>query len=156
MSSIFYTSKDVSRRKNYQYVITRLRNSNRCLIIFIKKIQKQPKNMFLKVSQTSQENTCVGEFFKQSCRPSVCKLFRKRLQNKCFPMKFGKLLRTPILKNICKRLLLEVVYKKAVLKNFAIFIRRKQLVIKCSVKKMFLVVDRAVKVTCFYIEQHLL
>ena len=27
---------------------------------------------------------------------------------------------------------------------------------KCSVKKIFLVVDRAVKVTCFYIDQHLL
>ena len=50
--------------------------------------------MFLKVLQTSQENTCVGDFFKQSCRPSVCKLFRKRHQNKCFPMKFGKLKNT--------------------------------------------------------------
>ena len=27
---------------------------------------------------------------------------------------------------------------------------------KCSVKKVFLVVDGAVKVTCFYIDQHLL
>ena len=27
---------------------------------------------------------------------------------------------------------------------------------KCSVKKMFLVVNRTVKVTCFYIDQHLL
>ena len=27
---------------------------------------------------------------------------------------------------------------------------------KCSVKTMFLVVDRAVKVTCFYIDQRLL
>ena len=81
--------------------------------------------MFLKVSQTSQENIYVRDFFKQSRRPSVCKLFRKRLQNRFFPMKFGKLLRTPILKNICKQLLLEVVYKNAVLKNFAIFVRRK-------------------------------
>ena len=37
-------------------------------------------------------------------------------------VKFVKLLRTIILKNISKRLLLEVVYKKAVLKNFVIFI----------------------------------
>ena len=132
-------------------------NSNRCLITFLKKIQKQPpklqkqspkdfclKNVFLKVSQTSQENTCVGDFFKQSCTPSVCNLFRKRLQNKYVPMKFAKLLRTPILKNIYKGLLLEVVYKNIVLKNL------------CSVKKVVLVVDRAVKMTCFYIEQHLL
>ena len=27
---------------------------------------------------------------------------------------------------------------------------------KCSAKKIFLVVNRAVKVTCFYIDQHLL
>ena len=27
---------------------------------------------------------------------------------------------------------------------------------KCYVKKIFLVVDRAVKVSCFYIDQHLL
>ena len=47
-------------------------------------------------------------------------LLKKRLQHKGFPVKFAKLLRTPILKNISKRLLLEV-YKKAVLKNFAIF-----------------------------------
>ena len=71
-------------------------------------------------------------------------------------MKFAKLLRTPILKNICKRLLLEVFYKKAVLKNFAMFIGRKQLVIKCSVIKVFLVDDRAVKVMRFFIDQNLL
>ena len=41
-----------------------------------------------------------------------------RLQHK----KFEKLLRTPVSKNICKRLLLEVFYKKAVLQNFATFI----------------------------------
>ena len=50
----------------------------------------------------------------------------------------------------------EVFYEKAVLKNFAIFIGRKQVMIKCSVKKVFLVVDRAVKVTCFYIDHDLL
>ena len=41
------------------------------------------------------------------------KIFRKgltkRLQHRCFPVKFAKLLGTPILKNICKRLLLFVV-----------------------------------------------
>ena len=36
-------------------------------------------------------------------------------------------------------------------------IRRKKVASdKCSVKKVFLVVDRAVKVMCFYIDQHLL
>ena len=31
---------------------------------------------------------------------------KKRLQRRCFPVKFARFLRTPILKNICKRLLL--------------------------------------------------
>ena len=55
--------------------------------------------------------------------------FKKRLQHKCFPMKFAKLIRIPILRNICKRLLLEVFMKKAVPKNFAIFTGRKKPVI---------------------------
>ena len=125
----------MSRRKNYQYVIKRLRNSKHCLITIFKKIEKQP----LEVQKQSPEVFCkkmyferfrklhrkapvLKIFFKQSCRSSVCKLFRKRMQNKCFPVKFVKLLRTPTLKNISKQLLLEVVYKKAVLKNFAVFI----------------------------------
>ena len=32
---------------------------------------------------------------------------RKRLQHSCFPVKFAKFLGTPILKNICERLLLD-------------------------------------------------
>ena len=34
---------------------------------------------------------------------------KKRLQLRCFPVKFAKFLRTPILKNICERLLLKSV-----------------------------------------------
>ena len=52
-----------------------------------------------------------------------------------------------VVKDIRKRLLLEFFYKTAVLKNFSD---------KFSVKNIFLVVDRVVKVTCFYIDQHLL
>ena len=54
---------------------------------------------------------------------------------------------SPMVKDIRKRLLLEFFYKTAVLKNFSD---------KFSVKNIFLVVDRVVKVTCFYIDQHLL
>ena len=103
------------------------------------------KNVFLKISQVSQENNCVSVFLIKW--PSACKFFKKKLQHKCSPVRFEKLLRTPILNKICKRLLVEVFYRKAVLKNFAIFIGRK-LVIKCSVKMVFLVVDRAVQVSC--------
>ena len=83
------------------------------------------------------------------------KIFKKRLQHKCFPVKFTKLLRTPILKNICKRLVLEVFYKKYALKNCDVY-RRKVASNKCSVKKVFFEVDRAVKMTCFYIDQYIL
>ena len=38
----------------------------------------------------------------------ACNFIKKRLQHRCFPVKFAKLLRTLILKNICKRFLLEV------------------------------------------------
>ena len=81
-----------------------------------------------------------------------------RLQHKCFPMKFEKMLIILILKNICKQLLLEVFCKKVVLKKlfFAIFAGAKAASDKCSVKKVFLVVDRVVKMTCVYIDQHLL
>ena len=35
----------------------------------------------------------------------ACNFIEKKLQHRCFPMKFAKFLRTTILKNICERLL---------------------------------------------------
>ena len=63
-------------------------------------------------------------------------------------MKFAKHLKTPILKNISKRLLVEVFYKKA----FYNIHRTKVASDKCSVKKVLLGVDRDVKLTCAYID----
>ena len=85
----------------------------------------------------------------------------KRDQQKCFPVKFAKLFRTTILKNIWKRLLLVVFYEKLFLKTFTgqnihSIHRTKVTSDKCSVKKVFLMVYRAVKVTCFYTDQYLL
>ena len=37
----------------------------------------------------------------------ACKFIKKRLQHKCFPVKFAKFLRAPILKNNCERLFLK-------------------------------------------------
>ena len=34
----------------------------------------------------------------------ACDFIKKRLRHRCFPVKFAKFLRTPILKNICERL----------------------------------------------------
>ena len=50
----------------------------------------------------SQENTCVGVDFLKKLKP----LLEKRLQHRCFPVKFAKFLRATIFKNICERLLL--------------------------------------------------
>ena len=53
------------------------------------------ENVFWKISLVLQENTCWSLVLL------ACKFFKKRLQHKCFPVKFEKLLRTAILKNIC-------------------------------------------------------
>ena len=91
-----------------------------------------PKKESLKISQIRQVNNCVGVSFdrsshwRSSVEKGILKTFanftgkhlcwnvlihsvknfvKKRLQHRCFPVKFAKLLRTPILKNICERLL---------------------------------------------------
>ena len=52
--------------------------------------------VFLKISQISQENS----------RPKARNFIKKRIQHRCFPVEFTKFLRTPILKNVIERLLL--------------------------------------------------
>ena len=51
------------------------------------------KKLFLKISQYSQENTCVLKLI----------FIKKRLQQRCFLVNITKFLRTPFLKNTCKR-----------------------------------------------------
>ena len=111
--------------------------------------------MFLKILKTSQENPCVEAFFNKVAGLDPASFLKRQLQHKCFPVKFAKLLRTPTLKNIYKRLLLEVC-KKAILKNFCNIHWAKLASDTCSMKKAFLVVNRAVKDTCFYIGKRLL
>ena len=57
------------------------------------------KNVVLKISQNSLENTCVAISFliKVQARPAT--LLKKRLQNRCFPVNFVKYLRTLLLQN---------------------------------------------------------
>ena len=54
------------------------------------------KKIFLKIYKISRENACVGVCFLN--------FIKKRLQHRCFLVKFAKFLRTPNLKNIYKRL----------------------------------------------------
>ena len=55
------------------------------------------KEVFLKISHISQENTCVGVSFQQSCRPEGLLL---KLQHWCFHVKFAKYLMEFIFKEI--------------------------------------------------------
>ena len=70
------------------------------------------KKVFLKIYQISQKNTCVGvwnykeSLFNEVAANQACNFTKIRLQHRCFPVKFVKFLRTPILKNICQQMLL--------------------------------------------------
>ena len=64
------------------------------------------KRACLNISQISQENTWSECFLIKLQTFKLCNFIKKRLQHKCFPVKFAKSIRTLILKNICKRLLL--------------------------------------------------
>ena len=63
--------------------------------------------VFLKISQNSQENTCVRISLLmnlQAWSQSPPTLFKKRLWHRCFPVNFGKFLRTCFLQNTFGRL----------------------------------------------------
>ena len=62
------------------------------------------EKVFFKFFQISQENTSVV----MSLIKFVKNFIKKRLQHRCFPVKFAKLLRTHISKNIYERLLLSI------------------------------------------------
>ena len=51
---------------------------------------------------------CKSLFLNKVTGLSSATLLKKRLWHKCFPENFAKLIRTPILKKICDRLLMEV------------------------------------------------
>ena len=67
------------------------------------------KKLFLKISQYSQENTFVGVSINKvpGLRPVT---LSKRDSNRYFPVNIEKFLITPILKNICERLLLQLIH----------------------------------------------
>ena len=50
--------------------------------------------VFLKFSQISQEKSSVGVSFQENyLSEKVCNFIKKRLQHRCFPVKFSKFLR---------------------------------------------------------------
>ena len=67
------------------------------------------KKVFLEISQNSQENTCAIVSFLIKLQVSGLRsvtLLKKRLWQKCFPVNFAKFLRTPILTEHFRWLLL--------------------------------------------------
>ena len=87
--------------------------------------------MFLKISQISQESTCVGVSFDKVTDLQACNLIKQRLyhslfdkvsglqasnlikqrfQDRCFSIKFAKLLRVPFFTEQVWWLLLSIVY----------------------------------------------
>ena len=68
------------------------------------KLQKQLPNLFYKKGVLKNFAKFTG---KHLCQSLQLKL-KKRLWRRCFPVNFAKFLRAPILKNICKWLLLKL------------------------------------------------
>ena len=54
------------------------------------------------------ENTCVGVFFNKAAGPQNSNFIKKRLQQRFFPAKFAKFLRTTCFTDYLQRLLLPV------------------------------------------------
>ena len=50
------------------------------------------KQVFLKISQYSQENTCVGVSFEYNCRPPALQLYEKVTLAQVLPVKIAKFL----------------------------------------------------------------
>ena len=66
------------------------------------------KNIFLKISQIFQGNTCVAISFLHTCNNRPAILQKKRIRHSCFLLNFAKCLRTPSLQNTSGRLLLSI------------------------------------------------
>ena len=65
------------------------------------------KKSFVKISQYSQESNLLKLPFKKVAGRNACNFIKKRPRHRSFPVNIGEFLRTPILKNICARLLLK-------------------------------------------------
>ena len=64
------------------------------------------KKFFLKISLYIKKKTPeLGSLFNKVVGLEACNFIEKRLQLRCFPLNIAKFLKTPIMKNICERLL---------------------------------------------------
>ena len=84
--------------------------------------------------QNPQITAAVHYFQKQ---PPACYFFTKKLQHRCFPAKFAKCLRIPILKNICERLLLYLHYNSSSFSLLSLSLPSEAAVRRWSTKYVF-------------------
>ena len=83
--------------------------------------QKQPPEVFSKKSssekchnihrKTPVLKSLLGQGWNKVAARKACNFIKKRLQHRCFPVNIAKFLITPVLKNICVRLLLKIIKK---------------------------------------------
>ena len=69
---------------------------------------RSSKQMFLKISQVSQETPVLESLFNKVAGLNACNFVKNRLQHRCFAMKFVKFLITPFLTEHLRWLLLLV------------------------------------------------
>ena len=85
-------------------------------------IQKSPQEAFYRKScswkfrNIHTKTSVLESLFNKVAYLRACSFTKKRLQGRCFPANIVKFLRTSILKNICERLLLEIM-EKFIFKN---------------------------------------
>ena len=63
---------------------------------------------FAKPTLKDLQNQPSSVFYENLHALKIYKFIKKRLQHRCFPVNIAKFLRTPILKNICEQLLLDL------------------------------------------------
>ena len=85
------------------------------------------KNVFLKISQNSQENTCARFSFLIKLQTSACNFIKKRLWHRCFPVKFSEFLRILFLQNTSRRVFLTYSGKAENLWTFDVLYRNHSL-----------------------------
>ena len=61
-----------------------------------------------KLSKFHRETSVLESLFNKVAGFQAFNFIKKTLQHRCFPVKFAKFLRTRLLKNTCKRLLLNL------------------------------------------------
>ena len=133
LRKVFLTSQKWRKDRKITNLMRFLKMKNMNLQIL--KVPNTEKNKFLqkwmiydgqKQPPVAYEKAVLQNFanFTGKHRLSALHFYLKRLQYKWFPAKFAKFLRKTILKNICERLLLEVVlaviFKK---NNRSLFVR---------------------------------